>query len=207
MSLYATQKNILQAQSDTLGVTTNAAGRIDVTSSTLQHPAVFGLFARWLEDNMPLIFIQPFPFTSITMTCGCRPSIQYFCFVVVRVCMQGQHCVSSCCVHIRFAAPPHRDQQIVGASMMKSFGTFTGGAFLYWEYDDGITPMSQLSVETARTYDTQREMVLFDGGRCHAVAAFEGECYSLVFSTCESYLLLAQKSKKKLAEIGAIWPA
>ena len=53
-----------------------------------------------------------------------------------------------------FTAPPHRDQQIVGVSTMKSFGTFTGGAFIYWEYDDGITPVSQLSVETAKTYDT-----------------------------------------------------
>ena len=71
--------------------------------------------------------------------------------------------------------------------MMKSFGTFTGGAFIYWEYDDGITPVSQLSVETAKTYDTQREMVLFDGGRCHAVAPFQGECHSLVFSICEGF--------------------
>ena len=71
-------KNILQAQSDILGVTTNAAGRAAVTSSTLQQPAVFGLFARWLEDNMPSIFIQPFPFTTIAMTCGRPTSIQYF---------------------------------------------------------------------------------------------------------------------------------
>ena len=49
-------------------------------------------------------------------------------------------------------------------------------------------------------------MVLYDGGRCHAIAPFEGEFYSLVFSTCESYVLLAQKPKKTLVEIGAIWP-
>ena len=83
MSLYAIQKNILQAQTETLGVTTNAAGRIDVTSSTLQQPAVFGLFARWLEGNMPLMFAQPFPFTTITMTHGHHPSIQYFYLVVL----------------------------------------------------------------------------------------------------------------------------
>ena len=50
-------------------------------------------------------------------------------------------------------------------------------------------------------------MVLFDGGRRHGVAPFEGgQCYSLVFNTCESYVLPAQKAKKKLVEIGAIWP-
>ena len=64
--------------------------------------------------------------------------------------------------------------------MMKSFGTFTGGAFLYWEYDDGSTPMNQLSLETAKTCDSYREMILFDGGRCHAVDPCEGEFYSLV---------------------------
>ena len=90
--------------------------------------------------------------------------------------------------------------------MMKSFGTFTGGALIYWEYDDGSAPVSQISVETAKTYDTQRGMVFFDGGRYHAVDSFEGECYSLVFSTCENYPLLAQKAKKTLVEIVVIWP-
>ena len=35
---------------------------------TLQNPAVFGLFARWLEGNTQLA--QPFPFTTIGMTYG-----------------------------------------------------------------------------------------------------------------------------------------
>ena len=95
---------------------------------------------------------------------------------------------------------------MTGASIIKCFGAFTGGAFIYWEEDDGGTPAGQLSIETAKTYDTRREMVLYDGGRCHAIAPFEGEFYSLVFSTCESYILLAQRPKKTLVEIGAIWP-
>ena len=78
MSLYAPQKNILQAQSDTLGIAISAAGRVAVTAATLQHPAVFALFARWLEDNMPPTFAQPFPFTTITMTHGHRPPFQFF---------------------------------------------------------------------------------------------------------------------------------
>ena len=76
--LYAIQKNALQAQSDILGIAISAAGRVAVTAATLQHPAVFGLFARWLEDNMPLTFAQPFPFTTITMTDGHRPPFQFF---------------------------------------------------------------------------------------------------------------------------------
>ena len=74
--LYAIQKNALQAESDILRIANNAAGRVGITKSTLQHPAVFGLFARWLEDNTK--FDQPFPFTTITMTHGHHPSIQYF---------------------------------------------------------------------------------------------------------------------------------
>ena len=110
MSLYAPQKNILQAQSDILGIATSAAGRVGVTIATLQNPAVFGLLARWLEDNKPLIFTQPFPFTSITMTCGYRPPIQYLCFVVVRVCMQDQAtlCFVMVCVHKVYSAPTPR---------------------------------------------------------------------------------------------------
>ena len=78
VSLYAIQKDTLQAQSDILGLAISAAGRVCVTAATLQHPAVFGLFARWLEDNMPLTFAQSFPFTTITMTHGHRPPFQFF---------------------------------------------------------------------------------------------------------------------------------
>jgi len=95
---------------------------------------------------------------------------------------------------------------MTGASIIKCFGAFSGGAFIYWEEDDGGTPAGQLSIEAAKTYDTRREMVLYDGGRCHAIAPFEGEFYSLVFSTCGSYVLLTQKPKKTLVEIGANWP-
>ena len=76
VSLYAIQKNTLQAQSDILGIAISAAGRVAVTPATLQHPAVFGLFARWLEDNTTNTFAQRFPFTTITMTHGHRPPFQ-----------------------------------------------------------------------------------------------------------------------------------
>ena len=81
VSLYAIQKNTLQAQSDILGIAISAAGRVTVTAATLQHPAVFGLFARWLEDNMP--FAQPFPFTTIAMTYGCLRPFNIFTYLCV----------------------------------------------------------------------------------------------------------------------------
>ena len=120
--------------------------------------------------------------------------------------VEGQHCVSSRFVHLRCAPRARRNQQMTSASIIKCFGAFSGGAFIYWEEDDGGTPVGQLSIETARNYDTRREMVLYDGSRCHAIAPFEGEFYSLVFSTCESYVLLAPRAKKTRVEIGAIWP-
>ena len=85
MERDAIQKNALQAESDILGIANNAAGRAGITKSTLQHPAVFGLFARWLEDNMPPTFAQPFPFTTITMTHGRRPPFQSFWLVIMSV--------------------------------------------------------------------------------------------------------------------------
>ena len=85
LPLYAIQKNALQTPSDILGIAISAAGRVCVTAATLQHPAVFGLFARWLEDNMPLTFALSFPFTTITMTHGHRPPFQYFWLVIMSV--------------------------------------------------------------------------------------------------------------------------
>ena len=45
--------------------------------------------------------------------------------------MWGQHCTSSCFVLIRYAPRPHRDQQMTGASIIKCFGAYGGGASIY----------------------------------------------------------------------------
>ena len=161
--------------SDTLGAIRNRSGKVVPTAMTIQHPPVFAMLSRWLEDNTPDVFSQPFTFTSVNVNFG-------------------------------YAARPHRDQYNVGPSMTKAIGRFTGGQLVYWQHDDGSMDVATADRDAGRKYDTRREMVLFDGNRCHAVAPFEGERYSLVFFTCPGYHGMATSNKQTLIDIGAVWP-
>ena len=137
--------------SDTFGAIRNRAGKVLLTKITLRHSAVFALLARWIEDDAPEKFGQLFPFTSVNINFG-------------------------------YAARVHRDGNNIGPSMTKSLGSFTGGNLLYWENDDGRLDLSTADPAHAScTFDTRRQLVLFDGNRAHAVSPFKGERYSLVF--------------------------
>ena len=162
--------------SDTFGAIRNRAGKVLLTKITLKHSAVFALLARWIEDNTPEEFGQLFPFTSVNVNFG-------------------------------YAARIHRDGNNVGPSMTKSFGSFTGGSLLYWESDDGSLDLNTADPAHAScTFDTRRQMVLFDGNRAHAVSPFKGERYSLVFFTCPGYQSLSATQKEVLIHIGSVWP-
>ena len=56
--------------SDTLGAIRNRVGKVVPTKQTVTNPAVFALLSRWLEDNIPDVFTQPFTFTSVNMNFG-----------------------------------------------------------------------------------------------------------------------------------------
>ena len=162
--------------SDTFGAVRNRAGKVLLTKITIKHSAVFALLARWIEDNTPEEFGQLFPFTSVNVNFG-------------------------------YAARIHRDGNNVGPSMTKSFGSFTGGSLLYWESDDGSLDLNTADPAHAScTFDTRRQMVLFDGNRAHAVSPFKGERYSLVFFTCPGYQSLSATQKEVLIHIGSVWP-
>ena len=60
-------------------------------------------------------------------------------------------------MNFAYAARRHRDSYKVGPSVVKAFGSFTGGELLYWPEDNG-----NKSVE-ALTFDARRELVLFSG--------------------------------------------
>lgn len=85
---------------------------------------------------------------------------------------------SSVSVNFAYAAKAHRDANNLGPSMVKAFGTFTGGQLLYWPEDNGHDKIENLARTPADKFDARREVVLFSGLRCHAVAPFEGERYS-----------------------------
>ena len=94
---------------------------------------------------------------------------------------------TSISVNYGYAARKHRDGYNAGPSVLKTFGEFTGGHLLYWPDDDGQSDVRALSESRARCFDAKREMLLFDGLRCHCVTPFEGERYSLVFFTASEY--------------------
>ena len=85
---------------------------------------------------------------------------------------------SSISVNFAYGAKPHRDAFNLGPSIVKAFGSFTGGELLYWPEDNGHDQIENLARSSAEKFDAKRELVLFSGLRCHAVAPFEGERYS-----------------------------
>ena len=91
-----------------------------------------------------------------------------------------------------------------GPSILKAFGAFTtGGRLLYWPNDDGQADVRLLPDSGAQVFDAKREMFLFDGCRCHAVSAFTGERYSLVFFTASEHLNVAKDARASLSNLRA----
>ena len=90
--------------------------------------------------------------------------------------------------------------------MTKSFGNFAGGGLKYWPNDDGLCNLDQLRERNAMHVDTKRSMLLFDGHRCHSVAPFSGERYSLVFFTTIDHHKAGQAEAVFMAAAGVAWP-
>ena len=63
-------EGVTSVQSDTLGIVRTRTGSVVTTRLTKKWPYVFQLFCRWLSDNYPKIYTQPFPFTSISVNHG-----------------------------------------------------------------------------------------------------------------------------------------
>ena len=50
-------------------------------------------------------------------------------------------------------------------------------------------------------------MLLLDGHRCHAVADFQGERYSIVFFTASEYETVTVAATEFLQGLGVVWPS
>jgi len=90
---------------------------------------------------------------------------------------------TSISVNFAYNARRHRDGGNLGPSVAFSLGDFTGGSLHYWGDDDSTTSLEKLAAFPPLVLKTNEGIVLFDGTRAHAVSAFEGERYSLVFFT------------------------
>ena len=61
-----------EEKKDVLGLIRRQDGRVAVSKVTRKSPAVFALLSRWIEDNMPNEFKEPFHFTTIHISTGYR---------------------------------------------------------------------------------------------------------------------------------------
>jgi len=86
-----------------------------------------------------------------------------------------------------YGAQRHRDGNNTGLSMLAAFGDCKGGDLRYFPDDDKSKKVDQLATKDSITVDLKKNLLLFDGQRCHEVTPFEGERYSMVWFTCARY--------------------
>ena len=73
-------------------------------------------------------------------------------------CFQTLFPFSSVSVNFAYAARRHRDSYNVGPSVVKAFGSFTGGELLYWPEDNGNKKVEALEWDSAQKFDARREL-------------------------------------------------
>jgi len=167
--------------SDTLGLVRTRDGRYMVNGITEASPNVFHLLQKWLRDNTPKEYREAFPSTSISL-------------------------------NYAYAAKTHRDKGNHGPSMGMAVGQFTGGKLRYWEHDnndkrDGLELDDLAQRVPPKIVDVSKGPKLFDGRRAHAVEAFKGSRYSLVFFSIGKYWRAPKPAEDFLTKYGAEFPA
>jgi len=164
--------------SDTLGLVSNYRGCVSVAQATTEYLAFTQVITGWLKDHMPNEFKK-----------------EAFGFTSINV-------------NANYAAALHRDANNEGPSLIKAFGTFSGGELNYWQGDD----KTKGSVEKVckpgdcRTVDIKKGLLMFDGNRGHSVKDFKGERYSLVFFSIGQYHKADKKVQEELAKCGIRCP-
>jgi len=158
--------------SDTVGLNCARDGTVNTTHPTFSYPNVMRVMCRWLRDRQP-------------------PELKGQPFPFTSINM-----------NFGYGAQRHRDGNNTGLSMLAAFGEFTGGELRYWPDDSKSLKVEKLAVKDRMTIDISKELLLFDGKRCHEVAPFKGERYSLVWFTCARYWEAGAPALRKLASLG-----
>jgi len=111
-------------------------------------------------------------------------------------------------VNCNYAAKKHRDGNNFGPSFIKAFGDFTGGRLKYWPEDDRqVDKLERLKDSQAVDIDLKKNLALFSGNCAHAVEAFQGERYSIVYFTVGCYALAPPECKGALEDLGMRVPS
>ena len=111
--------------SDTLGAIRNRVGKVVPTKQTVKNPAVFALLSRWLEDNIPDVFTQPFTVTSVNVNFGyaARPHRDQYLSEMVK--LVPRECWGTC------VREPWEEPTL-------SRPNFSDGVVQYWAFDDEV---------------------------------------------------------------------
>jgi len=160
--------------SDTVGLSTGREGDVHAQRPTFMYPHVMKLMNKYIRDRQPPELKAQFHFTSINMNFG-------------------------------YGAKRHRDGNNVGCSMLAAFGNFQGGGLRYFPDDDKSVnkeELQKLPLKDGIIVDLSKNILLFDGTRCHEVMPFKGERYSLVWFTAARYWEAGKTTLKKLTDVG-----
>lgn len=109
-------------------------------------------------------------------------------------------------VNCNYAAKRHRDNGNFGPSMIKAFGSFTGGQLQYWPEDPGEGDVMKLSKDANVTLDIAKGLALFNGNCGHSVQKFNGSRYSVVYFTVSCHSQASKDDKAKLERLGFTYP-
>jgi len=114
---------------------------------------------------------------------------------------------TSISVNSSYAARRHRDRNNAGPSLLRCFGTFSGGNLRYWPEDDGTCPVKDLTGGESIVLKAKKSTVVFDGRRAHEVTNFQGrERFSLVFFTLGKYWQASSQTQQQCMDLGFSWP-
>merc|ERR1719291_712960 len=89
--------------------------------------------------------------------------------------------------------------------MLAAFGEGKGGELRYWPDDDKSVShkeLEKLPVSKSMTVDLRKNLLLFDGQRCHEVLDWSGERYSLVWFSCARHWKAGKQALQQLRDLG-----
>ena len=83
-------------------------------------------------------------------------------------------------------------------SVVATFGTFTGGATCLWPRDDGSEPLDSFQTKDAGIYETQKQLLLLQGGKLHEVESFKGQHITVEWLSPKGVWGISDELKAKL---------
>merc|ERR1712080_20865 len=105
-------------------------------------------------------------------------------------------------VNCDYAAKRHRDGNNFGPSLIKAFGSFTGGDLNVFPEDDRSTPLEALRPNGKVQFDIKNGLAMFNGNSAHEVESFQGNRFSIVYFTLGCHAEASPADKAGLRSLG-----